>query len=224
MIEELRIGAEVLTADGRRVGNLKYIIVDTADGTVSAVAVEPGLLESGRLLEPTKWDEPSAVIVPIDLIAHADAEVVRLRCSESELRTLPPYIEQEYVHPDESWTPPPGYTLADFLLRLTAPFGGIIPPPMKIRLRKGRTEREIEPGTPVWRKHPHTEVGHVERVLFDPETDKVTGLVLRRGGLVPFHVALPMHFVTEILDDVIHVEMTDEEIESLAPFNPPDEA
>jgi hypothetical protein len=132
-------------------------------------------------------------------------------------------VDQQYVQPNEAWTPPPGYAIAHFLLQLAQPFGGIIPPPMKIRIRKGYSEREISPDTPVWREHPHTEIGTVERVLFDSDSGKVSGLVVRRGGLIPFHALLPLKYVTEILDDVIHVDMTDEEIEALEPYGPADE-
>ena len=62
---------------------------------------------------------------------------------------------------------------------------------------------------------PRAEVGEVDQVLIDSETDKVTGLVIRREGIVPAYVVLPLRYVTEILDDVVHVDMTDDEIEAL---------
>jgi uncharacterized protein YrrD len=224
MIEELRIGAEVITADDKDVGNVSHIVVDAEQGVVTGIAVDPGLLRSRRLVEPEKWDEPASVIVPMDVVVHSDASSVRLRCSEAEFKAFPPYIDQDYVQPGEDWTAPPGYAIANFLLRLAAPFGGIIPPPMKIRLRKGRSEREIEPDTPVWREHPHTELGVVERVLYEQDGDKVQALIVRRGGLIPMHVVLPLKYVTEILDDVVRVDMSDQEIELLEPWGPRDEA
>src|SRR5581483_4022982 len=105
MIEELRIGSDAVTADGKTVGSVAYIVVDSQDGTVSGVAIEPGLLESGRLGEPAKWDEPTAIIVPIERVAHAEAGAVRLDCSEDDFKEFPPYIDQQYVQPGEDWTP-----------------------------------------------------------------------------------------------------------------------
>lgn len=222
MTEELRLGADVVAADGRKVGKLKYIVIDSIDGTVSELIVEPGLLQSGQLLHPSRWDEPTAVVVPAELVQSADEHAVHLHCPVADFKNLPPYTEQEYVRPDESWTPPPGYTVADFLLRLAAPFGGIIPPPVKLQLRKGPLEREIKPGTPVWRREPHTEIGRVERVLVDPVARRIICLIIHRGGIVPFHVKLPLGYISEILDDVIYIDLTDEQIEALLPFNPDD--
>jgi hypothetical protein len=85
-------------------------------------------------------------------------------------------------------------------------------------VRKASFEREILNDAPVWRLEPHTHVGDIERVLVDEETDEIKELVIRRGAFFGEDVVLPMDFVTEIQDGVVHVQLTDEELHGLQTY------
>jgi len=52
-------------------------------------------------------------------------------------------------------------------------------------------------------------------VLVEEETDEIKELVIRRGVLFHEDVVLPMQYVTEIQDGVVHVQITDEELRGL---------
>ncbi len=101
-------------------------------------------------------------------------------------------------------------------------------------------EAEIEAGTAVWRRTPvasatpsadadaidtspqrfeETEIGVVERALIDTQTNRVSALVIRRKGLGGRLVILPMEDVADLEDDLVHVTLTDDEIDALAPYH-----
>ena len=79
-------------------------------------------------------------------------------------------------------------------------------------VKKASFERENLNDAPVWRLEPHTHVGDVERVLVDEDTEEIKELVIRRGAFFGEDVVLPMEYVTEIQDGVVHVQLTDEEL------------
>ena len=83
---------------------------------------------------------------------------------------------------------------------------------------KAPFERHILDDAPVWRDEPNTHIGDVERVLVDDATDHIVGLVIKRGVLTHEEVVLPMKYVTEIRDGAIIVQVSDKQLESLAPF------
>lgn len=61
----------------------------------------------------------------------------------------------------------------------------------------------------------HIHIGDVEEVLVDAELDHVQALVKRVGFLLGHRVVLPIDYVVDFDDEKIHVQLTDEEIESL---------
>ncbi|MGZ3582319.1 MAG: hypothetical protein ACXWP6_06255, partial [Ktedonobacterales bacterium] len=57
--------------------------------------------------------------------------------------------------------------------------------------------------------------------LFDPQTERVTALVVRRSGIVRHRrVLLPISAITDVQDEVVHVALTDAELDALAPYEP----
>jgi hypothetical protein len=86
-------------------------------------------------------------------------------------------------------------------------------------LQRASFEREILNDAPVWRQEPHEQIGEVERVLVANETDEVEALVIRRGHLFGEDVILPVEYVTEILDGLVRVQLSDEEIAALQVFH-----
>ena len=85
-------------------------------------------------------------------------------------------------------------------------------------VRKASFGREILNDAPIWRLQPHSHIGDVERVLVDEDTDEIRDLVIRRGVVFHQDVVLPVDYVTEILDGVIHVQISDDELRGLQPY------
>ena len=61
------------------------------------------------------------------------------------------------------------------------------------------------------------------RALLDESTGRLRALVVRRRGLARHTVVLPMTAVTDLSDGVVHVALTDEELDALAPYAAPRE-
>jgi uncharacterized protein YrrD len=88
-------------------------------------------------------------------------------------------------------------------------------------MAKEPDEVDIKEGSPVWRMKPHQKIGEVERVFFNEETLKIQALVIRRGHFFGHEVVLPVRYIVEVvemLQGVVRIAITDEELRSLAPY------
>ena len=83
------------------------------------------------------------------------------------------------------------------------------------RLNKPLDEVDIKEGTPVWRQEPHEKLGEVRRLLFDEQTGRLVALVIRRGFIFSHDVILPARYISELLDDIVRVEIGDRELAQL---------
>jgi len=218
-LENLRHGAHVESADGKDVGRLHSVVVDPRDNEVTHIIVNAG----PHFPEPG-FGAPELINVPIEQMEDAGEDNVVLRCSRDEFRKLPQWVERDFTPaaptgPEEK-RPDYAHRLWNTGVALAASFAslltGIAVPAEKVR--KASFEREILNDAPVWRVEPHTHVGDVERVLVDEETDEIKELVIKRGALFGEDVVLPMDFVTEIQDGVVHVQLTDEELHGLQTY------
>jgi sporulation protein YlmC with PRC-barrel domain len=223
VLDNLRHGAHVESADGKDVGRLHSVVVDPRDNEVTHVIVNAG----PHFPEPG-FGAPELINVPIEQVDDASEDKVLLRSSRDEFRKLPPWVERDFTPAaplsPEAEQPEAERTYAQRLwntgVALAASFAslltGIAVPAEKVR--KASFEREILNDAPVWRLDPHTHIGDVERVLVDEETDEIKELVIRRGALFHKDVVLPMDYVTEIQDGVVHVQLTDEQLRALQTY------
>ena len=78
---------------------------------------------------------------------------------------------------------------------------------------------EIAPGSPVFSGNDH--VWDVSQVLTDDD-GAVTSLVLRRPGVLGRRVELPPERVTKVVGTVVHVDLSDAEIEELPDYEEPE--
>jgi sporulation protein YlmC with PRC-barrel domain len=222
LLDNLHHGAHVESNEGKDVGRLHSIVIDPADNEVTHIVVNIG----PHFPEPG-FGAPELISVPIDQMEDAGEDKVVLRATDAEFQQFPEYVEHDFTPapaPVERAEPAEHTGPAQFLWNtgaaivasLTGITTGIAVPAETVR--KASFERTILNDAPVWRSEPHTHVGDVERVLVDEETDEIRDLVIRRGGLFHHDVVLPVHFVTEILDGVVHVQLTDEELGSLQAY------
>ena len=226
MLESLHIGVDVYGNDGHRLGTLQRVVIDTQDHRVEAIVVEEGLIESGNALAPGGWDKPRGRLVPASMIATSDDRRVIVACDEKMFETLP-LFEQEHALPlaEEATLGHPRFHVGELIRYISSAAGlGGAPylPPESITFAKSPEDAEIAEETPVWRKEPHEEVGEVERVLFDDASDRVAALVMRRKGLRGERVRLPISCIADIQDGVVHVTLTDDELDALEPYTPED--
>lgn len=219
VLENLRHGAHVESAEGKDLGRLHAVVIDPGDNEVTHIVVNAG----PHFPEPG-FGAPELINVPIDLMEDAGEDKVVLRSNREQFKKLPRYVEREFTQaeraPERGERTGAAQLLWNTGVALAASFArtltGIAVPAETVR--KASFEREILNDVPVWRQEPHTHIGDVERVLVDEETDEIKELVIRRGVLFHEDVVLPINYVTEILDGVVHVQITDEELRGLQAY------
>lgn len=224
MLDQLHIGVEVYGDDGKKLGTLKRIVVARDDLRVTQLVVDPGLLESGNLFSPGGWEKPRERVLPVSLVTSASNERVSLSCDEAAFRQLPLFERESFgdVPAAEG-----RFRLGD-LVSYVASAAGVGAAPYEpadeqITFNEAAGAAEIAEDTPVWRRVPHEEIGAVVRALLDESTGRLRALIVRRRGLARHTVILPMTAVTDLTDGVVHVALTDEELDALAPYTPPHE-
>jgi sporulation protein YlmC with PRC-barrel domain len=222
MLEDLHIGVPVTGRDGRHLGALKQIVVDSASTQVTHVVVDPGLVESGNFLAPGGWERPRSRIVPVTLIASADDKGVRLSCDEAQFKQLPLFESDRYVEIEPSSGQPARFRMGELVRYLASAFGlggaPYISPDTAISLNEAPGSAAIAEGTPVWRREPHEEVGEIERVLVDEQTQRVRAFVMRRKGRGSKRVELPVAQVHDVENGIVHITLSDRDLDALRPY------
>lgn len=220
MIERLRIGARVYSNDGKQIGTLSRIVVSGEDLTVTGLVVDPGAHLS-ELLEGGSLEKPHARAVPVALARSVNEEGVRLSCDLATFAKLPLFERHQYVDAPVE----PGnsrFRVGELVNYLASAFGlGAAP----YQPDNEEITFDLAPGSdslperaPVWRVTPHEEIGVVERTLADTTTQRLTGLVVRRNSIDERLVIVPAAAIASIEDGLAHVELTDEELDQLPPY------
>lgn len=217
-LDNLHHGAHVESKEGKDLGRLHSVVIDPRDNEVTHIVVNTG----PHFPEPG-FGAPELINVPIDQMKDAGEQKVVLLATRDEFRKLPQYVERDFtptrVAAQEEHTDPAhflwntGVAVAASLASLLT--GIAVPVEM---VRKASFEREILNDAPVWRQEPHTHIGDVERVLVDEDTDEIKELVIRRGAVFHEDVVLPIGYVTEILDGVVRVQLTDAQLRGLQAY------
>jgi uncharacterized protein YrrD len=223
IVDNLRHDAKVISSDGAQVGTLHAVVVDPRDDEVTHIVVN-----AGPHFPSPGFGAPKLASVPIGQMAGAEEEDVLLTCSSADFEAMTSYVERDFLPPpeDESDAAAPDHgfqpirTVWDAATALAASFGQQlvgIPVPRET-FQVTQFERQIVYDSPVWRVEPHEQIGDVERILVDHDTDEIEALVVRRGRLFSDDVVLPIEYVTEILDGMIRVELSDDQVANLQKF------
>jgi len=229
MLEDLHIGTTIKSSDGHQLGALERIVVEKATERVTHIVVDPGLLESGNLLAPGGWEKPRARLIPVSDIVRVSRDSLELSIDQATFTAAPLFERELFVDADpqtgEIQAPgeKPRFRLGELLQYISTAAGlGAAPyePNTEIQFQESAGSAEIAAGTPVWRLAPHQEIGVVERVLVDPETEQIRAYVLRRKGFGNRTVELPIEVVANVQDGVVHVTISDSDLARLAPFDP----
>ncbi len=229
MLEDLHIGAAVKGSDGNHLGTLSRIVIERDHPRVTHLVIDPGLLESGNLLAPGGWEKPRERVVPVSLVAAVEDDTIQLSCDEATFAAEPLFEHKEFA-PAEIAAPAPGTTpphwwsrfrVGELINYIASGFGfGAAPyvAPAEITYNEPTGTSAIAEGTPVWRVEPHEEIGSVQRVLADPETQHVTAIVIRREGPFGDRRILPVTAIADMQDDMLHTRLSDEELDALPPY------
>jgi sporulation protein YlmC with PRC-barrel domain len=193
---DIAVNAQVQCTDGV-CGHSTRVVVNPANETVTHLVVrEAGLLGIER-------------VVPIELVAEASANAIRLRCSRQELGNLEPFIYAEYVTSEVPLLgfPPTAYVMWPYTVPITQlePFEHEHIPPGELTVKRGT--RVIAEDGPV---------GKVDEFIVDPTTDHITHLVLREGHLWgQKDVTIPVKDIQRIEKGEVVLKLDKDEVQQL---------
>ena len=207
---DYHIGAEIHCTNARW-GHLAKVLLEPETWRVTHLIVQAGLLLK------------EAHVVPVEVVTAATDEAIHLSLTTGELQQSTPYKEKHYEVPIEGGQYG-RYSTGDVVLNSQ---GSVVAPhvPMqKVTIHEGidQTLELLKKGTPV--RNVNGEVGKLDHVITDAESNEVTHLVMRHGLLFPDHLVIPVEIVTEIGEDGIFIEATNDELKTLTPYSPEDMA
>lgn len=209
--EDFHLGADVYSSDGKEVGKLVHVLVDS-DYKLRSVVVKENAGFSGRLLSPGSMLLADEFIVPKDAVASLTRDRVDLKLSATETRRLPPYLS--YREKPESV----GEELEDTAAVLGS--GPEVPHWLEQVANKAPDELEIDGGENIMLGHTGKKLGTVKDVLFDG--DQLVGVVLKPEGLFKKEVILPGRFLDRSDDAALFARLDEKDLEHLEPFRRPD--
>jgi sporulation protein YlmC with PRC-barrel domain len=220
-LEDLRLGADVVSDDGHKVGTLSRFVINKDSLKLTHIVVDTGVLRSGESLWKGGWGTSHDRIVPIGVLKHADSASLRITMLADDFVELSRDFEEEHFTelPDrvEGWP-----DLSD-IRRVAASLPGEPGPYLMHETNVlAQHEADIPNDAPVWRMDPHQKIGEVERVLFDEDTREMSALVIRRGHFFSKEVLLPVEHLVEVVAGVVRVQLDDAELRALPEYKPQD--
>ena len=208
--EDFHLGADVYSSDGKEVGKLVHVLVDS-DYTLKALVVKESAGFSGRLFSPGSLTVADEFIVPKDAVASMTRDRVDVKPSAAEMRHLPPYLSYREK----------GETVGQELEDQAGVFGSgpEIPQWLEQVANKPPDELEIDGGENVMLGHTGKKLGTVKDVLFDG--DELVGVVLKPEGLFKKEVILPRRFLDRSDDAALFAKLDESDLAHLEPFQAP---
>ncbi|MBC7224309.1 MAG: PRC-barrel domain-containing protein [Anaerolineae bacterium] len=204
-----KVGSPVFCTDGKA-GRLAYVVVDEDDEVVTGLIVRHGVLLARDVVVPVHW------------VQRVDEEGIHLNATLKELEAQPVFREVDFRIPDPSARPIQGHPPAEQRVWL-GPYVEVSTtarPMIAQRVRLGVDEDEITLGRGVEVMADDGELGTVDHVLVDPETHRVTHIVVRTGPLIPRDLIVPIEKVYSLGSERVAVHGTREELVSSPAYAP----
>lgn len=220
-LEDLRIGADVVSSDGHKLGTLSKFIVREDGLRLTHVVVDTGILRSGEPLWKGGWGLSHDRVLPLGAVAAATSDAVTLSMAADDFRDHSSDYEQEYfaLMPDLDVGIPDVGDLA----RVASSIPGEPGPYVMLERRSiAPGDVEIPKDAPVWRLNPHEKIGEIEGVIYDAETNAVQDLVIKRGHFFAKEVVLPVRVVVEVVAGIVRVDVDEETLKGLPEFGAAD--
>ncbi len=216
---DLHAGAGVYSSEGHKLGELHRVVLRRRDLSASHIVIDIGFLRSGRGIWQGGIGLDYDRVVPIEAVKSANDERIDLALTADAFKTAPEYTIESFEAP-EDFSPgefdipdivSTAQTLAGFVGNVGAGYW------LYERLNKPSGSIDIKEGTPVWRQDPHEKLGDVDRVLLAAD-GLAQAFVIRRGLLLKRDVVLPVRYVTELMDDLVRVDIADEHLDALREY------
>lgn len=209
---EFKVGAKVLTADGKQVGTIDRIVIEPDTRDITHLVVQEGFLFT------------ESKVVPMSLVGPATEDQVILREREDELDEFPDFQESHFVSAGRGlpsmaarnkrvrtlyWYPPLGITT------------GLAGPPAPRFVVK--TEN-IPEGTVALAEGVKVicsdgeHVGDVERIFTDSQEDQATHLLISEGLFLKERKLIPTRWIANVFETEIRLSVDSTLVENLPEY------
>src|SRR5262249_44066804 len=101
-LEDAREGADVISADGHKLGKLSRVVVKEATLEITHLVVDPGLLHRGESLWAGGWGTPSERVIPVGVLEDEIHDPVHITMTAEEFRDLSIKYDSVYTKPNPS--------------------------------------------------------------------------------------------------------------------------
>ncbi len=233
---ELREGAGVYTPGDEQVGTVSGFVLDPATNEVTHIVVQKG------------WLFPEDKVLSFDMIQSANEDKVVLKGNIGDVEELPSFEETHFITPREAditreggthpaeerrraeiiqedasegqsaafsyapayyWYPPRGY--------VGYPVGYYGLPPMETVRNIPEDTIQVKEGTDIMSADGE-HIGDVERLLVDPDSNRLTHFVISQGVFFKDRKLVPAHWVRSVDEDKVHLSVTSELLEHVPSY------
>jgi sporulation protein YlmC with PRC-barrel domain len=191
---DIPVNAEVHCADGL-CGQSTYVILNPTTEQITHLVVKAS--ESPH----------TEFLVPVSFVVETAPDRIWLECSGSELASLEPFVETEYIQAQlpEAAHPPASYMQGEYLMwpYFVPDLDQYVPVEHK---HIPPHERAVHRGTRVDATDGY--VGRVDEFLVDPAGGHIAHLVLREGHLFGHKdVSIPVSQIDRIEGDTVYLKL-----------------
>jgi uncharacterized protein YrrD len=191
-------GTAVYTNDNQHVGHVGYVVVDPNTFRVTDMVVNTGNF-IGR-----------DIVISVDQIARETEDGVYLTLDREGLDACPDYVDLHYQTPPATWIPSPGLTYpAGSMLW---PVGYEYPEAASVTINTPKGTVGLHPGMDVVSSDGH-KVGSIDAVITDPQSEDVTGFVVKHGVIFTHDTTIPINQVATVESDQVKLRVTRDQAE-----------
>jgi sporulation protein YlmC with PRC-barrel domain len=213
-----RLGADVRCADGD-CGKVRHLVINPSDDAVTHLVIEPAHRQGLGKLVPLRLVDAG--------IAYSAKGEVRLRCTMAEFGQLASAEATYFARSDEDYegySPDTGVSWPYYapleanppVAPHQSPAPSQVPPTVTVDTVPDQLpgEDEVSRGEHVHAKD--GDIGHVQGIVVDAVSGRVTSVLLREGHLLGRRtVLIPRSAVAEVGADGFHLNITREQVQVL---------
>jgi uncharacterized protein YrrD len=217
---ELKEGMGVFTPGGEEVGRVNRFVLDPATNEVTHIVIQKG------------WLLPEDKVVPFEMVTSSTGEKLVLNEEIGDFNELPPFEETHFVRatddgpsdPSPAHDPAYQYTPAYYWYpshsNVGFPgigFGHYAWPTGETKRNIPEDTVPLKEGTNVVSSNGE-HVGDVERLLLEPDSNKVTHFLISQGLLFKDRKLVPAHWVKSVEENTVYLTVSSKLLERLPAY------
>lgn len=195
--EHIRIGADVISSAGDKVGSVAYVVVHPPEMHVTDIVVSTGAI-LGR-----------DVLVAVDKVNRIADGQIHLSIDKDQLEKCEDYVEVEYEGPPPEWAPATGwgYPAGGTLW----PTGSFYPEVSSVHVNAPSGTVGIRHGMDVESSDGH-KVGSIDALDANLSTDDLTEMVVKQGHLFTHDIHIPIGDVDRVDEEKVVLKLSRDEV------------